>query len=225
MKRLVSLLLVGMLMLPCVSSLAEDFTLHSGTKFGMTLEEIKEIETKAGYEVEETVVALSANTDDSTCLKLEAPELAGIGGNVYYDFSLETGECNVCFYWLEPDTQMQVENLIQAYCDKYGTPVSKGDVFLDIPGDAHNAIEQVAGSKAIYELFDEPVTVGSLYQWLIYQDNGSAVDILIVPYEYGGKHISLHNIVVVSYSLRTAEEMQTVADEAEKIQNAREADI
>lgn len=225
MKRLISFVLVAMVVLSCVSGMAEEFTLHSGTTFGMTLEEIKEIETNAGYEVEETVGALSANTDDSTCLKLEATELVGIGGSVCYDFSPETGGCNVCFYWVNANTEMQVENLIQAYCDKYGTPVSKGDVFLDIQGDAHNAIEEVSGDIAVCELFGEPTTIGSLYQWLIYQDDGSAVDIMIVPYKYGGKYISLKNVVIVSYSLRTAEEMQAVADEAEKNQNARDADI
>lgn len=50
MKKAISILLV-LLVIVCGigSTLAEDFTLHSGVSFGMTLEEIKKIEEDAGF--------------------------------------------------------------------------------------------------------------------------------------------------------------------------------
>ena len=54
MKKLISILLAMIIAMASVSALAEEFTLHSGTKFGMSLDEVKSIETSNGYTVENT---------------------------------------------------------------------------------------------------------------------------------------------------------------------------
>lgn len=205
MKRLVSLLLVVMLMLPCVSSLAEDFTLHSGTKFGMTLEEIKEIEEKAGYTVEMTNDGSVWNPDDSLCLWIKNTDLLGIGGHIGYDFSPTTGLCNECFYYVvNPSTKSvsakEIMRTIEKYKSKYGEPVFKGE-YADIASEAHDAVDGYLFNKENFSSYPAP---NELYQWWVEQEDGSVVDIILISYD----EWLIGPMLFISYSMRTENEIQ-----------------
>lgn len=209
MKRLVSLLLVVMLVLPCVGGVAEEFTLHSGTKFGMTLEEIKEIEEKSGYVVETTTDGSVWNPDDSLCLWIAKTDLLGIGGNIGYDFSPTTGLCNECFYMVvNPSTKSvsrkEITRTIEKYKSKYGEPVFSGE-YADIASEAHDAIDGYLYNKEHFSSYPAP---NELYQWWVEQEDGSVVDIILISYD----EFLIGPELFISYSLRTENEMQVFTE-------------
>lgn len=94
MKKLISMLLAIIISMASVSAFAEEFTLHSGTKFGMTRDEVKAIETSKGYTVENTSLKYSFyDTDgeyyfkETNALKIKG-SMAGVeNSNLYYYFN------------------------------------------------------------------------------------------------------------------------------------------
>ena len=54
MKKYISILIAVLVVMASVSGLAEDFSIHSGVSNGMTREEVINLETAAGFEVEES---------------------------------------------------------------------------------------------------------------------------------------------------------------------------
>lgn len=210
MKKILVFLIVFLTV--STSALAEPFQLHSGVQFGMTMEEVKEIETKAGYEVE----------SGSTRLSIKAPALAGIGGWVYYNFDSEN-RLQMCQYSFGDFNDTSVSGLIDAYTAKYGTPLAEGKHYVDIGGEVPDALDD-------YINCEKPATLKKFYQWLPTLDDGSAVDIMLAEWNEKWPRLDIGGTfdmprLRVSYSLRSADEIQTLLEENQEKEAARNADI
>lgn len=95
MKKRLSAILSALLVFCSLSfAYADEFTLHNGTKFGMTMEEVSSIEKEKGYEVEETTARyIFVNKEDGETYSGPAPVLkisgsmAGVpDSTLYYYF-------------------------------------------------------------------------------------------------------------------------------------------
>lgn len=222
MKKILVFLIV--LLTVNTAAIAETFQLHSDIQFGMTMDEVRQIETEAGYEVKESGGRFVGRTDDKACLSIPVPTLAGIGGQVFFDFDSEN-RLQMCLYSFSEFNDNSVSGLIDAYAAKYGTPLAEGKNYLDIDGEAHDALDVYATTKDYCK-----VTLEKFYQWLPIFDDGSAVDIMLVELNEAWTNISLGITtnfprLYVTYSYRSADEIQTVLDEVQKKEAARDADI
>lgn len=81
MKRISSLLLICVMILLGAVANAEEFTLHNGTTFGMTPQEVIEIETAKGFTFEQTT------PNGSGCLTTKGTVAGQIDTNIDYYFS------------------------------------------------------------------------------------------------------------------------------------------
>lgn len=78
MKKIASILMI-LVMLFSVSAFGEEeFTLHSGTKFGMTMDEVRSIEEAAGFTVPQGA--------SNKMLQIDG-QVAGYSGTIYYYFT------------------------------------------------------------------------------------------------------------------------------------------
>lgn len=224
MKRLGCLFLIMILALISASALAEQFTLRDGIQFGMSIDEIKKIEQEAGYEVEESF-GYHDGSDDDVYLTLEVDNLAGIGGSVDYHFSVANKGLNACTYCFSSNVgdgyeDKDVVNLINAYSDKYGDTVATGDGFVDIPGEATDAVDSYAfiGNS----LVGRGIELKNYCQWIYSLDDGDAVDIMLLECYMP---ILDTSEVYVSYSYRSPSEMQAVYDMVQEKQAAVDSDV
>lgn len=236
MMKKMSVVIIAVTMLVVNLASAESFRLHSGTNFGMTMDEVRRIETNAGYEVQSKNGGFLGNSDNSNVVWFSAPNLAGIGGQVYYDFSATTGGVNECLYLLKGYSSNDFKILINSYIDKYGSPITQGDKFIDLPSEAHDAVddvvEEIIHAKNISsksQMMQMKVSKTELYQWLIPQDDGSTIDIILCEIKreesVSGYSLDPRYTTYISYSLRTAQEMQNVKDVSAEKEMARDADI
>ena len=78
MKKIASILMI-LVMLFSVSAFGEEeITLHSGTKFGMTMDEVRSIEEAAGFTVPQGA--------SNKMLQIDG-QVAGYSGTIYYYFT------------------------------------------------------------------------------------------------------------------------------------------
>lgn len=218
MKRLMSLLLTIILMLPYMNCMAEEFILHSGVKFGMTMEEVEESEEKAGYE---TIHESTYYCDVPSFVKLAVanPELfkGDTWGKVGYCFDRNNNTVNACIYYdisFGEETTPSKEEVVNAYLEKYGTPTVQNS-YISFPGEACDAYTYIAEYSAkhsyvniedIWKLSIIDTVDKGCYQWLIPQEDGSMIDIMLL--EHNGPRYSDKEYLAISYSLRTAEEVE-----------------
>ena len=109
MKKILVFLIV--LLTVNTAAIAETFQLHSDIQFGMTMDEVRQIETEAGYEVKESGGRFFGRTDDKACLSIPVPTLAGIGGQVFFDFDSEN-RLQMCLYSFSEFNDNSVSGLI-----------------------------------------------------------------------------------------------------------------
>lgn len=227
MKRLGCLFLVMILALISASALAEQFTLRDGIQFGMSIDEIKKIEQEAGYEVEEsTGFCKKEKAGDGIYLTFLVDNLAGIGGRVNFIFSDTDNKLNECGYEFRKFDDNDVERLIDAYCNKYGDAIAIGDDFVDIQGDATDALD----IYAYVETLADEMQLKKYYQWVYSLDDGGAVDIMLVEWNevYIQKSLNIamdSPEVWVTYSYRSPSEMQAVYDMVQEKQAAVDSDV
>lgn len=104
MKRRV-LILVTILLAISALAHAETFQLHSGVQFGMSMDEVMKREVDAGYNVWENKNSYYLDEiGDINCLRLSAPNLAGLGGAIEYQFDTNNQQLNLCIYSLDHDS-------------------------------------------------------------------------------------------------------------------------
>ena len=179
MKRLFSILLVLSLMAICLlgSALADEFTVHSGVKFGMTVDEVVAAETAAGFNPEIKNENQAGNDRFYNCedkhLTTQFVEVDGqIAGqndsSVIYHFNKTDGRLNSSVYefYISPDTfNILRENLIK----KYGEPdTGLSAAFHSIlKPDAYNFIDYCKPYSKITYHYDD--------MWLIPQDDESYI--------------------------------------------------
>lgn len=217
MKKILVFLVV--LLTVTTTALAEPFQLHSGTQFGMDMEEVKQIETEAGYEV--GIGSTGWWSSDPDDIWLHDSNLAGAGGYVYYDFDSDSHELNMCLYEFINENENTIDGLIKAYTKKYGNTVAEGDNYIDISGKAHDVIDGFDDlrNKPLYT-----VTQKEFYQWIYQLDDGSAVDIMMVVWNLAWYHMPWEQKTIpdrldlyVTYSFRSPDEMKVFYSEIQEI--------
>ena len=132
---------------------------------------------------------------------------------------------NACTYGFSTNVgdgyeDKDVVNLINAYSDKYGDTVATGDDFIDISGEATDAVDSYAfiGNSFL----GSGIELKNYCQWIYSLDDGGAVDIMLLEYYIPFVDTSE---VCVSYSYRSPSEMQAVYDMVQEKQAAVDSDV
>ena len=198
------------------SALSEDFTLHSGVKFGMSEQEISACEGNAGFKLKDVFVL------SSTPMKKISGQVAGIqGSEIIYAFdsngrmfasTYSLGGTNASF---DPDYSF-VE---QALTDKYGEP--------------DNSWFPAIVSISSFEPFNYFISWGNFSaglpekysSWLIKTEDESCV-VIVHYYEYGGASTTFHIIGYQQYSANEIDTIkQTIDEGVEQINQQLHDDI
>lgn len=221
MKRFLSLMLAIVLMISCAGACAESFSLHNGTRFGMTKEEVTKIEEENGVILEKAEKSLIWPNVDA----LESEGWISIAGQpgseLYYVFDDDKLTTCLYFYYDAPafltgNYSIGEETVLNALVKKYGNPTTTIDNYVNV-GAAFDAISQY---MHMYngDYFDGSRVSENLYQWIVPSDEGY-VDIMFLTvyseYEYR----------FISYSLRTFEEMEGVLQTEADKQNQLDTDL
>lgn len=126
MKKWICLLMVAMLLM-CSAAVAEgDFTLRNGVKFGMTKDEIMQLELQAG-DAEQMVTGEIVFKDGS--------ELTVAGRNevtIVYDYDETGAMCQMTYYFLfSPEDDYQA--VANALLRKYGATEYSSETSMKLP--------------------------------------------------------------------------------------------
>lgn len=199
MKKLLSFILVSILFATCItgSALADEFSLHSGVKFGMTEQEISSLESQAGFSLKDVFVL------SSTPMKKITGQVAGIqDSEIIYAFDSD-GKMFASTYQLggkyadfDPDYSI----IEQALTDKYGQP--------------DNSWFPAVVMVSSYEPFNYFISWGNFSaslpenysSWLIKQDDESCV-LIVHYYAFGGASTQFH---IIGYQKYTANEIESI---------------
>ena len=225
MKRIIGVCITLIMVLIMVnSSIAEDFTLHSGVKFGMTLDEITALESAKGFNLED--IDADYGFSRIAYIKKIRGKIAGIEKSFIDYLFDENNKMFAATYSLgtlpeewEPD----YSNIENALIKKYGDPDNVVLPLVNRIGFAPLGFPNSLGLE-----MEKEGTFPPYSSWLVHEDNGNYV--AIVHYKIG---ITLYGIDlkcnVVGYQEYSAEEItaeiDNVANEAEEISSQRENDL
>lgn len=164
-KKLISILIILSVFTVCItgSSLADEFTLHSGVKFGMTLEEITQIEENAGFE--------TTLNEEKTQLEITG-KIASVE-NSRIDYAFINNKMFQASYALGRDSinrGVEGYSIIQESLEsKYGEPTG-------LPNNFHSSeFLGVLSSISPDDFLQEQGDVEISNEWLIRTDNGYVV--------------------------------------------------
>lgn len=219
MKKLSCILIAVVLMLTSTSGIGEEFSLHNGSTFGMTKEEVVELESNAGITFEESTSG--NNFFPSNLPRLEATTYAAgrEGTSVYYLFN-KNEKVNSLLYISSDFMQEPIENddVLNTLNEKYGKPATEGDKCIAFNGEAYASLDVYTNYTRRYPTENVKITLFS--QWLYPYDEGR-IDIQIMMLDVGyGLHYR-----IISYSYRTPEEINTMAEEAEQMAEDLNSDL
>lgn len=184
MKRLVSLLMVFAMMM-ISAAWAEEFTIHSGVKFGMSVDEVIAAEKANGF---------SAKLNDNGEVSFEGQVAGYKETNVYYQF---VNQCLVSakYQFNANRTKDDIFKVVQGtLTEKYGEPIAE-DGYLDFKIEGETVLDFYA-KCASYGSCD----VKAFSQW-VYPISSGYVNIMLIDFKWLGKIPA----VVASYSYLTEE--------------------
>ena len=173
MKRFICIVSVFIVCLAVLgTALAEEFSLHSGVTFGMTIDDIKALEESKGFETSQNELWPNEITISGT--------IAGIERGALINYTVdEQGSLFKAFYFLgnnaAPAAQRisEYETINDALTQKYGASVyNTGNMQIA------NVPETLFGEKTTGFGFCQGVAGGEIHtynQWLLDQDDGSKI--------------------------------------------------
>lgn len=209
MKRLGCLFLVMILVATTASALAEQFTLHSGVMFGMTKDEVRQVEKDAGFDVEEVKMDKMYRRN---CQEIHldkaisvSGQIAGVSGaNIMYHFD-EEGQLDSAVYNLgQANSYGAYTPIRESLIQKYGEPDSDMSevwhTYLNM--DVYSVSDYCAGFN---------MNVDSSYNdsWLIPQEDGTYV--IITGFEH---HIDSYVLTWVGYQKFSKEDVEGALQKA-----------
>ena len=121
MKRMVCTLALLLVLVLSVSALAEEFTLHSGVKFGMTIEEVMQAEKDAGFEPTEGTIDTQncSEIHQKNGVHIEEQQVAGVDdAYIQYHFDNE-GKLDSAIYNLRRG-YFESSDIKDSMIEKYG---------------------------------------------------------------------------------------------------------
>lgn len=110
MKKIVSLMLMIAMLLSVSAFADEEFTLHSGTKFGMSVDEVVKLEQEAGFDVRKSTL----ETDGFLQVKGKIAGHDDASANYYFT---DSGALYRMYYRFSGDDYQAMENTLEK---KYG---------------------------------------------------------------------------------------------------------
>lgn len=237
MKRMVAIFLVVALMSISVFAYADDFTIHSGVKFGMTMDEVVETEKAAGFtaekeDIDEYEKYHCSAKHDSKVLSLNG-QVAGVkGANITYHFTKD-GKLDAAVYGLTTsDSSGKYDPIRTSLIKKYGDPdTSMSEVWHtllkpDIYGWPDYCLENYN-----VESINFKCTIDYVYNdsWLVPQDDGSYVLIVGIEFRQYVTKSGTFYMSMVGYQHFTKKEIEeaqnTVTDELNTYVNQLENDL
>lgn len=202
---------------------AEPFTLRNGIKFGMTANEIKELEKSSGYEFEETDKRNNYFKSGTYRLVCDNIEVAGReGSDVAYLF--DNNKMTSCVYyasdiWREPFNN---DSIISTLKQKYGEPIATGEKYIDI-GKAFDALDNYSVFYSEQNGQGGYCHLNDYYQWIV-ETEGGYVDIMFLMFDWRGGG-NTYNYRFISYTFRTQEEWVAVQDEIQHKKDSMNSDL
>lgn len=199
MKRLVSLLMVFALMMISVAW-AEEFTIHSGVKFGMSVDEVIAAEKANGFHAE---------LNNSGDVSFEGQVAGYKETNVYYQFANQS--LVSARYQFNANKADDIFDVVQrTLTEKYGEPVAE-DGYLDFKIEGESVLDFYA-ECASYGSCD----VKAFSQW-VYPISNGYVDIMLIDFKWLGKIPA----VLASYSYLTEENYTSFYNEKAEEMNQK----
>ncbi len=207
MKKIVSLLLSLMIFVcfSCSAS-AEAFTIHNGTTFGMTEEEVFALEKEHGFSREDSdtygpnVKGKVAGFEDST---------------VYYGFNSDGKLVSVTYNIGQDSNTSRYNTIYDGLQSKYGNPT--GDFILFDVGADNMLIKNYSILSGLLA-----VSIPNLDQWIVPIDNGY---VCITAINYYVKQRSDIREVWISYEFVTEETYNSRMAEENKDKNQANDDL
>ncbi len=220
MKKMICALVMLLVFVVYASALAEEFTIHSGVKFGMTIEEVMQAEKEAGFEPEEITV------DTRNCSAIHQKngvfiegQIAGVDGAIVtYHFDNE-GKLDSTIYNLRGTYRDIEDSLIEKY-GKIDESVSERihDLRIALNLDVYNPIDELEESPVkvwIHEKCKE--------SWIVSQDDGSKLIITLYAVEEEIKAGATLYFSYVGYQYYEPGEIEKVLAAADAAEAAEEA--
>lgn len=184
MKKIVLPILMIMVLTLTSFAFADDFSIHSGVKFGMTIDEVTSAESAAGFTPESSEIpeffSYHCNKSHDASGIVVSGQIAGVrGAAIYYHFTKEEKTLDAAVYLLAfSDSPSDTYSTIRSsLITKYGEPEnSMSEIWHsalkpDVYSYPDNAYEQfnakVSGACEINYKYND--------SWLIPQDDGSYV--------------------------------------------------
>lgn len=223
MKRIIGLLLIIAMLIATSAFAEEEFTMHAGTRFGMTKDEIKKQEAYLSFE---DVNKSGAFFPSDNYIMSGNTYVAGKNGTILYFFD-EYDKMIACVYHFagntaNPLTKLEYNDLISTLTEKYGTPVGDRSGYIEIGKyiDALDIRARMLESELSQYFYP---TEEVFYQWLVPISDG-AVDIMLM-YEIQdfGKGKVFYGFI--SYTLRTNAEINTIMMQQNREQDSRNNDL
>ncbi len=243
MKKTISLVLM-IAMLFSVSAFAEEFTLHNGTKFGMSMQDVADAELSKGFSV----------SPEGDGLYGEGT-IAGRSPSAVRYFFDENEKLVHCDYFIYLNQQNSSNNgdytsTNESLISKYGTPVATEEtgtplaVYSDLSPSVKGLFKMddtgypVTGESISGEIYTVPIGDDGknaklvMYecprysQWLIEQADGTAILIdhcyIIERYHFsingelapGDDYLSYYEMI--NYTLLSAEEVESLNESTDK---------
>ena len=214
MKKYVAMMMLAAILtmaLFCASA-EEEYTLHQGTAFGMSLNDVLLIEKAAGNELTEMArgdynnwpIGAAFSTNETAYYAGGANAVGGLFGIINYLFDDSGTVTAFAYSTTKIGETIDCAELIEALTNKYGEPVAAvPDEFKDI-GLGWDAMESVETTVAVLSDF-RLTSMNGFHQWH-YPYRGGCVDIQLVEYvlNYGGFMDT--NCAMLSYTYRTPQE-------------------
>lgn len=216
MKKFWCAMLVLAMLLTCSGGLAEDFQLHSGVTFGMTVAEVVEKHTARGNTF--TMVDGRLTSDKWIAVLNES-------GTIYYDFDQAGTVVRQQFYLKNID----MPTFAKHYTNVYGAPMctTATDTVLTLPDGSFTG--PIPSSYEFgYTYFGSMMSMMThtkknfqYYQWLVAVDGGY-VAIEMYGYDYycgypgQAATTAMGNGVLIDYRFFTEEQIQDAIVDAEE---------
>lgn len=203
MKKLLTLVIL-LLVICLSSSIAESFTLHSGTTFGMTMDEVIAKEAEKGFEAKQTTLYYTYYDDDGKYMRSTSSGLTVYGSMVgYSDSELEyhfdkDGHLYAAVYIFGTHDQSSYSKVSDLLKNKYGDSWNTWYVNPGVPeiNDYHFS-----------NTYPDPVTVGYELHSVKYNENDNIfishllcrtnVDTVSAYYNllFGGTHVLEYHFI------------------------------
>lgn len=185
MRRVISILTAIIIIIATASAFAEgttmegDFSIRSGIKFGMSINEVRGIETNSAGE---TSTKDSATMGTITQLGYHADSIAGVpcsgkSTTLNYCFN-STGKLEAIHYWYgyynRNSASSYYKEIYNLMCEKYGTPLFNDD------GGLFDICSPAFDNYFLSKAYGGKNTIPAYSEWLVeYDDTWVVIDVVL----------------------------------------------